>query len=194
MPRTPRAAGHATPRGPTSSWACETINSRVFSPMIKPPSSARKWVPTDAAGCRRECVTSASAAQATFFKPGLPRPNHPGERGLMENILYGRHSVEAPALARSVSAAAFEGAAGQKQSVSDRPQGQPDRHPDLQKAIRPGLDRRCTSSAIEHVRVPHCSLCSPAACADHHHHLHLRTTGSSASTLLSHCARRAHLG
>ena len=78
----------------SSSWVCETLDSRVFTPASHSSAAKREarreWVPQDAAGMRREDVSSAQHAQSTFFRPNRVHGQYAGDRQLMSDILYGR--------------------------------------------------------------------------------------------------------
>ena len=75
----------------SSSWVCETLDSRVFTPASHSSAAKREarreWVPQDAAGMRREDVSSAQHAQSTFFRPNRVHGQYAGDRQLMSDIL-----------------------------------------------------------------------------------------------------------
>ena len=97
-------------------------------------------------------MANSSLAATTFYEKGAVRPQHPGQRELMSDILYGAAQLEAePRRSRAVSARAFANAAGHKHNVADLPeQAAADHHPHIQRAIRAEPDRRCTRDSIAH--------------------------------------------
>lgn len=112
----------------------------------------RGWLPQDAAGAPRERVSSKGLVATTFYQQGATRPQYPGQRELMGDILYGQEQMESSRRSDAPSARAFSNAAGYKHNVTDLPEAaDSDRHPHLQRAIRADDDRRCAMDSIAHV-------------------------------------------
>ena len=153
-------------KGQGSSWFCETLSSQVFNGATPSGSTQRPSVAQGAAGQVRERVASQGLAATKFYTESLERPYHPGSADLMSNVLYGKAPADAqvPDRPKHLSQVAFQGAAGHAGSKTDRSAAEPDRHPDLQRAIKIPADARQAASTIDQSELGF-SSCAPSSCA-----------------------------
>ena len=120
MYRRPSASQIGTPRR-HNSWVCETLQSQVFTaPGSDAPvaSTPRSWQPPDAAGARRERVTSAQRADSHFWREGEPRPAYRNRVESADSISRSRPPPESP---RLVNTHTYDHAAGARTGTTGAP-------------------------------------------------------------------------